>query len=546
MSDAAGAIDAPMTAPAEDTVPPQSSAEAERLHPLTIILGLISVIPRILFGAIPIVFALRDQDPLAILLMTGAFLLAIVIAGFFVWLNWSRFTFTLNSNEIRITSGILSRNTRSIPYERVQDVNIEQNLIARILGLAKVKLETGSGGGEDGSLNAVLLARADALRDTIRERKADADDAEIAANEPEADGAAGRFANAPASIRQEIETAPIFTMDTKRLLILGIFSFSLAIFAFLFAIFQNLNFLIPDDAVDVESIITSVTGTNVESEIGRLRSTAGVIGQIIVALAGLSALIFIGFITGLITVVLREYGFRLDHLGNAFRRRRGLLTLTDVAMPLHRVQAALVITGPIRRRFGWKALKFQSLASDGENDSDHMVAPLARQHEVADIAARAGIDIALEDTALNPVSHSYWLVSVVPLALIPIAGIIAGSFAAEIPRLLLLMLIVPIIPLIGWLRWKHHRYASTDRFLHVHSGFWKQGHTILPLRKIQSVDVSQNIIERAFDKAKVTVGIAGGSTVFPLTIHALGTETAYAMRRYLLESMTAASKADAD
>lgn len=508
------------------------AAKAEHLHPLSVAMGIIALAPRLLFGAVPIFFAVQDQSALTVTLILGGFLAVLAISAFFIWLRWSRFTFSLNSNEIRINSGVISRNTRSIPYQRVQDVNIEQNLVARILGLAKVKLETGSGGGEDASLNAVKLSRADALRDTIKQRKAGGNVAGEAAAEN---------AQAVTPISSEVDddaaAETIFTMDSKRLLTLGLFSFSLAIFAFLFAIFQNLNFLIPDDALDADRVIEAISGTSVETEIGRLRGSAGVIGQVFFALSGVTALAFIGFITGLITVVLREYGFRLDHLGNAFRRRRGLLTLTDVAMPLHRVQAALITTGPIRRRFGWMALKFQSLASDGDEGSDHVVAPLARAHEACNIAGRAGIDLVLEDSAFNRVARSYWLVIVIPAMLLLPGGIIAISLLAGRSDLLLIMLILPLVPLFGWLRWKHHRYASTDRFLHVRHGFWKQGHIVLPLRKIQSVDVSQNIIERAFDTASVTIGVAGGSAVFPLTIHALASDTAYAMRGYLLEQM---------
>ncbi|MEO1045952.1 MAG: PH domain-containing protein [Pseudomonadota bacterium] len=534
MSETMGAMDAPMPPPmSRQDEPVGSHAEAERLHPLSVAIGIITSVPRLIFAAVPISFAMRDQDALTISLVALVFLLILAISGFLVWLRWSRFTFLLDSQEIRVTSGILSRNSRSIPYQRIQDVNIEQNLLARILGLAKVKLETGSGGGEDASLDAVTLARADALRDTIRERKADSTAARTDAIS--ADGASAAPAD---SVASESEAITIFTMDGRRLFILGIFSFSLAIFAFLFALLQNFDFLIPDEVLNPENIIDAVTDSDVGGEIDRLRNVGGVIGQVFAALAGLTGLLFVGFVTGLITVVLREYGFRLDQTDNAFRRRRGLLTLTDVAMPIHRVQAALVITGPVRRRFGWKALKFQSLASDGDEGSDHMVAPLARQHEVADIAARADIDIALEDDALNRVAHSYWLIPVIPAMLLLVIAVSIVSAIQAGPDLLLLILLAPLIALIGWLRWKHHLYASTDRFLHVRSGFWRQGHTILPLRKIQSVDVSQNIIERAFDKASVTIGVAGGSVVFPLTVHALATETAYAMRAYLLEKMT--------
>ena len=64
------------------------------------------------------------------------------------------------------------------------------------------------------------------------------------------------------------------------------------------------------------------------------------------------------------------------------------LLLTDVVMPLHRIQAAVVATGPVRRRLGWFELKVQSLASDSDKDSDHSIAPLARADEEGDEIGR--------------------------------------------------------------------------------------------------------------------------------------------------------------
>ncbi|MEM1132527.1 MAG: PH domain-containing protein [Pseudomonadota bacterium] len=532
MSEALGADMVPVVS--EQTQIAESSL-GERLHPLSLLLAVISILPRFAFGAIPLFFALREDGNIALLVAAGFIIIGSIIAMFFAWLKWSRFSFTLGDNEIRITSGVLSRNSRSIPYERVQDVNIEQNLLARILGLATVKLETGSGGGSDGALDAVLLERADAIRDTIRERKAGQAEATV-----QDFISTGDAADTAPSTPAEAEGELIYAMDGKRLLILGFFSFSLAIFAFLFAIFQNFDFLLPDDIVDPQAVIGTVTGDNVDSRVGAIQSQVSgisMIGQIVAALAGLTALLLIGFLTGLIRVVLREYGFRLEDNGKAFRRRRGLLTLTDVAMPLHRVQTAVTITGPIRRRFGWRALKFQSLASDGDEGSDHVVAPLAKREEVSAIAARAGIDLTLQDSALHRVSQTYWLVPFLPLALLLASGITVLIFASERLVLVWTMLLPLLILGFGWLRWRHHLYASTDKYLHVHSGFWRQHQTVLPLRKIQSVDVSQNILQRAFGKASITIGVAGGSAVFPLKVHAIDSDTAYAMRGYLLEKM---------
>src|SRR3546814_7869151 len=77
-----------------------------------------------------------------------------------------------------------------------------------------------------------------------------------------------------------------------------------------------------------------------------------------------------------------NWNFRLTREPRALRRTRGLTTRTDVALPVRRVQAAILVTGWFRRRFGWHELRLQSLASDGEKERDHQVIPFGKLAEI--------------------------------------------------------------------------------------------------------------------------------------------------------------------
>ena len=82
---------------------------------------------------------------------------------------WTRFEYRVGADEIRIDSGILNRTHRSIPFDRIQDVDITQGPLARVLGLARVQFETGGGGGkEEGVLQAISIKRAEDLRTPVR------------------------------------------------------------------------------------------------------------------------------------------------------------------------------------------------------------------------------------------------------------------------------------------------------------------------------------------------------------------------------------------
>lgn len=63
----------------------------------------------------------------------------------------------------------------------------------------------------------------------------------------------------------------------------------------------------------------------------------------------------------------------------------------------------------------------------------------------------------------------------------------------------------------GWarLRYRYWRYALREEELHAHHGVLNRVRTIVPLRRIQHLDVSQNVVEREFDLGTLVVHTAG-------------------------------------
>lgn len=74
-----------------------------------------------------------------------------------------------------------------------------------------------------------------------------------------------------------------------------------------------------------------------------------------------------------------------------------------------------------------------------------------------------------------------------------IAALSAGSIAFWVPPL----------------RYRYWGYELRDEELLLVRGIFNRVHTIIPLRRIQHLDVSQDIFEREFDVAKLIVHTAG-------------------------------------
>jgi putative membrane protein len=480
--------------------------EPERLHPLFLLTGIGGAL-RGMAGAYAAIAYLAVSGRLATAAYAALGLAVILIGGLVLY--WRRFEYRVGDTEIRIDSGIFSRTHRSIPFDRVQDVDIAQGPVARLLGLAKVKFETGaSAGKEEGVLQAITLDRAETLRELVRARRS-----------------GGRVAISEA---EGIERPPIYAMDLRRLLLAGVFNFSLAVFAVLFGLTQTMG-----DVIGFDPLSRSFWQSTLSASNPIVRIVLAY--QLAAALAGLFLLLLIGIATGVVRTTLRDYGFRLDQTETGLRRRRGLLTLTDVTLPLRRVQAAIVGTGPVRDRFGWRELKLQSLARDEGGSGDHVLAPLADDREIGTVISALGWRPVPPGMEWSRVSRAYvWVLTlaVIPLLLLALAQML---FVPLLGAALLVLLVGGVT--VRWLAWRRTGYALDNDRLLIRTGWWRRRILLLPIRRIQSIDYAQNFISRWFGTASLAFGVAGGSGFSAHEIPALHEEKARELREQLLSRL---------
>lgn len=476
----------------------------ERLHPLYLLTGLGQAI-RGAWGMLALGALFASQGRWWTLAIMSVLFVFFSIGSLYV--RWLKLEYRVGAHELRIDSGWLSRTSRAIPFDRVTDVDLEQGPLHRLFGLARVKLETGASAGgkeEEGVLHTISLERAEALREHIRARKG--------------------LAPAAATVVAVEQGPPLFAMDGRRILTVGLFNFSLAVIAGLFGVTQTMGDALGFDPFERQFWIDLLARS------GPLRDF--IIGHRIGAFfAGTLLLILLGIGTGLVRTLLREHGFRLDRTEAGFRRRRGLLTLTDVSIPAKRVQAAILATGPIRLGFGWWELKLQSLAQDG-GKGDHVVAPLVREGEAGEILGSLRWPVPPQAGVWHRVSRAF----VTSLIGILIPAAIAAAVVIPFLGPVGLLWIAGGLVAIGarWFDWRRTRYALGEGALFVETGWWRHRRSIIPTRKIQSVDLSESWWSRLFGICTLRLGVAGGSGFSDHHVPALTRPDAEALRAELL------------
>jgi putative membrane protein len=304
-------------------------------------------------------------------------------------------------------------------------------------------------------------------------------------------------------------------MDPPRLLLFGLFNFSLVYIAGLFALLQTFDRFLPFDIYDPARWVGLV------DEYLPARWTFGAIAAVLLVAAALGA------VAGVVRTVARDYGFRLSLEGGRLRREQGLFTRKEAVISHRRVQLAQVSGGPVRGAFGWSGLSFQTLGAGTDRGGHQSAAPFATRSEIEAVLAEVAPLRLPPPPELIQVSRRHIVRSVAGKLLPALVGIAALSYWLPLAPALLALL--PLLAVAAALERRFHRYALADDLLFVSRGVWRRRLWLVPLRNVQSLSLSRGPIQRRLGLATLAIDTAGASMINAPRIVDLRSEAAEAL-----------------
>ncbi len=450
-----------------------------RLHPLTLLVRLLMSLPALIVLLLPTLRGQTvDRGTLIILILYSLLAFPLILA------HYLRFRYALTPRELLIESGVLTHRRRSIPIDRIQNIQIERTLLARLLGLARVRIETAGSAETEGEIAFVSLAEAHHLKEQVR---------------------AFRSGPVPKEPVQPERTL-LFAMTPGQLLRSGAFRFSLVYLAGMFSGIEYLD-LTPEDLIDW--VIR-----------GRLYWVQEAFEQapLLATMATLLLAALLGWVAGIVVHVVRFYGFQLWQEGERFYRRSGLVTVAESALPRRRIQALVIRTNPMMQHFGWYALEAQLIGLDREMQGVQMLAPFGRLSTIQQIAAHVW-PITLPAT-WQRVSPRMIRRATVRYLLIG-AGVLLGLGWIWPDLRWLLLGLPPGAPLLAWLQYRHHGYAVEASYLFVRQGVFQHRIWCLPYQKMQSFSLTRSLFQRRLQLASLQADMAGTPAIGGPQIHDL-------------------------
>jgi putative membrane protein len=300
-------------------------ARRRRLHPLTPLLRGAK------FGAFVIAgISWQGFNDLGLggwLLAVGGVMIVVLVSSV---VSWFVTGYHVVGRELRVYEGLLWRRTRAIPLERLQTVELVQPLLARLFGLAELKLEVVGAAKTEAPLAFLPLLEARDLRERL-----------LARSRSRVTTPFGAPVDAPVYAPVEGAAAPstqvVHVVANRDLVISQLlrpqwWALPLAIAApILYVVNQgNIGF------IAVASTVTAV----------------------------------IGAVQAPVRVLLADWRFTIGIDDDGLRLRRGLLETRNQTVPRGRVQAVTVQWPLLWRRFGWvrATMRVAGVVAEGNQD----------------------------------------------------------------------------------------------------------------------------------------------------------------------------------
>ncbi len=418
-------------------------------------------------------------------------------------ISYFKYYFYIRNGELNVRRGVFRKVSLNVPFERIQSIDFEQNLIHQLFGVVAVKIDTAGSKSSELEIDAVSKDVAYALRAYILKEKA------------AIKGTSGEVEAEP-DLSEEKEL--VLSLGPADLLKIGIsqnhFRTGIIILGIFMGFAQDLGDALGFDVFD-----------KIGEEVGQMLQ-AGLLFIFIF----IPVFIFISFLVTLVRTVFKYFDLKFWKTRNGFKLVSGLFTRMEKSMQKEKVQIIGWSNNPIKRIFGIYRLRIYQAASVDVVGNKSMIIPgayLPQVKETISSVVPGSVGADYEQHGIDPVSRFrfIWFFGLLPLLILSGVAWYLGQNSWYLAW--------AYLPVSIWMG--HQYYVKRGFQLHPEyfislGGIFGRTHKMIEIFKVQAVKVSQGWFETRRDLATIHIYTAAGEISVPY----LPLEKARQLQNYLL------------
>lgn len=432
--------------------------------------------------------------------------LSIISIVSMIWaiISYFKFYFHIENDELIIQKGIFNKTNLNIPFDRIQTINIKQNVVHQLLNVVELEVDTAGTKKAEFSFDALSKPKAEALRSILLKKRDNS-----VTNEQEYGDAFSDFEKEilakQALEREQVqeEKIPILNLSIANLLKVGIsqnhFRSVGLVMIGLFWIQESVE----DAGIDTDSYM------NTGKDFLLSASFSAILSLIFIATV-------LAILISLVRTVLVYFNAHLWREGIRIKLSHGLFNKKEVSAHYDKIQLLQWGHNPLQKLMKIKDVSLKQASSAAVSERKSLRIQGCTDEHIEYLKESWLGEAALANLEVHGISIHYFyrrlLYRMLFAALLIATCILVKNYNGW---LLLAIALVPYFIATAWLSFKKSGFAINDQTLYVTNGVFGDDYTIMPLIKIQNVKLKQTPFQSRKELADVRIYTASGNITIP-------------------------------
>lgn len=484
-------------------------SEFKRLHPASVAVEFVGALQRLIFIIIfYFIFAAQGDGGVSDIVL-GVIGLFSILPAVVVYMTYR---YKVENGYLIIKSGLLFKQDRRIPVDRIQNINLARGIVHRVLNVVQVQIETASGAGSaEAKMSALSEEEAQMLRKALFAMGAGggSSDAADSGSLSMAQAGGGQSSGAPAGWGAAVSPGAGRVGQLEH----GETIYRSAIVDLMRAgAMENRAGVIVALAAAGIYYVPSL----LDDELNGFMSSAAIGGFWVVASLGAAiviGLLMVGWLLSIGSTVFTYYGFEVISGNGKLKRSYGLVNQVENVVPIRRVQLVRLRETVLHRLFKTVQMHVETAGSYGEGQqaAPTILSPILDRNRIAELGKHVLPNKSFDNPGWIPPSkkliRQFVQVSILPSL---VFGAIGYLFFEE--RALAIVVGVPLLAgLYAWARYRLMGWYDAGDALVVRDGVFPRTTWMVPVHKVQTVSVRQSPLQNRLGIASIHVTTAAPS-----------------------------------
>jgi len=441
-----------------------------------------------------VIIALVKTDLTNKLIVFGAFSLILISTTALAYLRYINFTFYIDeeNDEFVVNEGIINKTKTSIQLHKIQQVNIHQTLIHRIIGIYALNVDTAGSDEKEGNIKAISHSLALALKSKLLDNeinKAIASECDII------------------QTTENTASTSFLKINVVSLLKIGITSNYVKsiglILTFFYYIVENLKNI---DKVAV------IDGDKIEKVV----STYPMLYAVLIAILVLFTVIFI---INIARTLIKYFNYSIAKQKGSLLLSYGLINTESTILKPEKVQIVNISRNFFQKKLNVLEIKIKQATSDEKKQSKSQIEiPGCNTFEKDEILKLIFKELPKKGTMMQP-NYRKLVFAIFLTIVLPLSGFfIFGKYInAEVLNYFHFTIFYTIfVLLIHYFGFRNYRLFVSENHIIKQSGAWDVDNEIIEIEKIQALTTSQLFWHKNLNIGSLTMHTAGGNITFHL------------------------------